>query len=153
MKMSPLQLKDHRFTRVAVKVIEGGDSSAVPSFEPTIWFEPVPETVNQWKLALAVKLASADSTKPFSYEAEIQVQGLVQTDDGFPEERREQLAVVNGLSILYSAVREMLLNITARSASGAVTLPTLSFVEMVTEARKQKTEAGQRPSPVPTKPA
>ena len=64
----------------------------------------------------------------------------MQVTDGLAQERKEQLALVNGFSVLYSAAREMLLNITARSAYGAVTLPTLSFVSLVTKARKQKTE-------------
>jgi len=144
--LSPLQLKDHRFTNLRVKAIEGGSPTAEPSFKSEIGFEPVPNTSDQWRLILTLQLKSADVSKPFSYEADIQIQGLVQVDSGFPEERKEQLAIVNGLSILYAAAREMLLNITSHSVYGAVNLPTLSFVNMVTEARKQKAES-QKPVP------
>jgi len=141
MKLSPLQLKEHRFTAVSVRTIEGGSPSAEPSLVPTIWFAP--HSLNEWRLALTVKLGSANVAQPFSYEADIQLQGLVQVTDDSLKERKEQLALVNGFSILYSAAREMLLNITSRAANGAVTLPTLSFVELVTEARKQK--AAEKP--------
>lgn len=138
--LSPTQLKDHRFTAVTVKTIEGADPNAQPSLKPSIWFQPVPDSRDQWRLVLTLLLTSADPSKPFPYEAELQLQGLVQVTDGLAQERKEQLALVNGFSVLYSAAREMLLNITARSAYGAVTLPTLSFVSLVTKARKQKTE-------------
>ena len=56
-------------------------------------------------------------------------------------ERKETMALVNGFSILCSASKEMLLNITARSAYRPVSLPALSFVSLVQEARKQKSKA------------
>jgi len=141
--LSPLQLKEHKFTNLRVKSIEGGSGSASPSLKPSIWFEAVANIPNQWRLVLTLELTSADPAKPFLYEADIQVQGTVEVNDGFPADKKEQLALVNGLSVLYSAAREMLLNITARSAHGAVNLPTLSFVQLVAEALKQKAETQQ----------
>lgn len=145
--LSPLQLKEHHFTNLRVKAIEGGSPSAEPMLKPEVWFERVPSTTDQWKLILNLQLASADAAKPFLFEAEIQIQGLVHVTEGFPEDRKEQLALVNGFSVLYSAAREMLLNITARSG-GAVNLPTLSFVNLVQEARKQKAETNKAPPQV-----
>ena len=37
------------------------------------------------------------------YEADMQVQGTVEVNEGFPLEKKEQLALVNGFSVLYSA--------------------------------------------------
>jgi preprotein translocase subunit SecB len=145
--LSPLQMKDHRFTNLRVKSLEFGSTSAKPSLRPTIWFEPVPETTNQWRLILTVVIASADATKPYAYEAEVQLQGLVEALEALPEERRQQIALVNGFSILYSAAREMLLNITARSAHGSMALPTISFVSMV----KQATKPPEKPTEQPVK--
>jgi preprotein translocase subunit SecB len=138
--LSPLQLKEHKFTNLRVKSIEGGSATAARSLKPSIWFEAVANTPNQWRLVLTLELTSADPAKPFVYEADFQVQGTVEVNDGFPPDKKEQLALVNGLSVLYSAAREMLLNITARSAYGAVNLPTLSFVKMVADALKQRAE-------------
>src|SRR5438445_12648058 len=101
--LSPLQLKDHRFTDLRVRSIEGGSPTAEPSLKPGIWYEAVPNNTNQWKLVLTLQLTSADPAKPYAYEAEIKIQGLVQVNDGFLQAKKEQLALVNGLSILYSA--------------------------------------------------
>jgi preprotein translocase subunit SecB len=95
---------------------------------------------------LTLQLGSEEATKPFAYEAELKLQGLVQVNDGFLEERKELLALVNGFSILYSAAREMLLNITARSGKGALTLPTISFVNLVKDAI-QKLTPPETPNP------
>jgi len=64
-----------------------------------------------------------------------------------PADQKEIMALVNGFSILCSAAREMLLNVTARSAYGPVSLPTLSFVSLVREARKQKAESQKATTP------
>jgi preprotein translocase subunit SecB len=144
--LSPLQLKEHGFTAVRIQAMEKGSSAAEPSLTTGIWFEQVPTNANQWKLVLTLQLGSKDAAKPFAYEAEIKLQGLVQVSDGFLQEQKEQLALVNGFSILYSAAREMLLNITARSAYGAMTLPTISFVNLVKE-KTQKATAPENPQP------
>ena len=87
--------------------------------------------------------------KPFAYEAELKLQGLVEVTYGFLQDRKEQLAFVNGFSILYSAAREMLLNITARSVYGAVTLPTISFVKLVADTLNPKEEQPKTAAPAP----
>jgi preprotein translocase subunit SecB len=142
-QLSPLQLKEHGFTSVNIQAIEGGSPSAEPSLKPVIWFEPVAQNPDQWRLILTIHLGSQDEAKPFAYHAEIILQGVVQVNEGFLQERKEQLALVNGFSILYSAAREMLLNITARSLFGAVTLPTISFVTTVKEALQAKAPQSQ----------
>lgn len=144
--LSPLQLKDHRFTNLRVKFIEGGSATAEPSLKQEIGFVAVPNTTDEWQLVLTLQLGSSDASKPFLYDVEIQVHGIVQVSEGFPADRKEQLALVNGFSMLYSAAREMLLNVTARSG-GAVSLPTLSFVALVQDALKQKSEAQAQPPP------
>ena len=110
--LSPVQLKQHGFTTLLVRAIPGGTLANLPSLEP----------------------------RPFAYEADIQIQALIEVGNHLPADQKETMALVNGFSILYSAAREMLLNVTARSAYGPVSLPTLSFVSLVQEARKQKAE-------------
>jgi preprotein translocase subunit SecB len=147
--LSPLQMKDHRFTNLRVKSLEFGSIAAKPSLKPTIWFEQVADTTNQWRLILTLLIASADPAKAFAYEAEVQLQGLVEALEDLPSEKRQQIALVNGFSILYSAAREMLLIVTARSAHGPMSLPTISFVEMV----KQATKPAEKPAEEATKAA
>jgi preprotein translocase subunit SecB len=147
--LSPLQLKDHRFTNLRVKSLKFGSISAKPSLKPTIWFEQVSDTTNQWRLVLTIVIASADAAKPYAYEGEVPLQGLVEALEALPQERRQQIALVNGFSILYSAAREMLLNVTARSAHGAMMLPTISFVDMVKQATQKPVEEPQKQEPAP----
>jgi len=144
--LSALQLKEHAFTNIRVVAVQGGSPAAEPALHPTLWFARVANTLNQWRLMLTVKLASADVAKPFLYHLEIQIQGIVEMTGEMLEDRREQLALVNGFSILYGAAREMLLTITARCAYGAVSLPTLSFAELVAEAKRRTSEAQKSPS-------
>ena len=144
--MSPLQLKRHCFTTIVLKAVERGSADAPALLSPDIRFERNPEAANQWRLSLSLKVRSGDDKKPFAYEAEVKVQGLVEVSDKFPEEKREQLAAINGFSILFSAAREMLLNLTARSLHGPLTLPTLNFTALVDSHRKRAQQA-----PVPPK--
>jgi preprotein translocase subunit SecB len=150
--LSPLQLKEHSFTNVRVKCIADGSPTASPSLKQSIWFDAVANTTNQWRLTLTIEVTNENPQKPFLYEAEIQIQGTVEVGNEFPSNKREQLALVNGLSVLYSAAREMLLNITSRSAHGGLNLPTLSFVKLVDDALKQKAEQDKNAEPA-TKPA
>jgi preprotein translocase subunit SecB len=90
-------------------------------------------------------MKSTDAQKPFIYEADVAIQGVVEVQQNFPTERREQLAVVNGLSLLYSAIREMLLMMTARSGHGPMCVPTLSFIEIVANKNAQEKAKEDRP--------
>lgn len=109
----------------------GGKREGQTTFNREVGFSPIPNKPNEWQLELTIKLASIEKTKPFIYEFEIQVIGVVELVVELPADRREQLAVVNGLSILYGAVREMVINLTGRSPYGALTLPTLSFTDVL----------------------
>lgn len=128
--LSPLQLKQHFFTEFSVKAFEKGSQKAEIVMEPAIACGRDPKLPNHWRLVLEFKLKSADPEKPFLYEAEAAILGLIEVNSGYPEEKREQLAFVNGLSLLYSALREMLLTVTGRCAQGALCLPTLNFADL-----------------------
>jgi preprotein translocase subunit SecB len=129
--LSPLQLRQSCFTQISLHANPTGTPNGQISLDPVIWFQNNPQNANEWLLSLRVIVKSTDTQKPFIYEADVGIQGVVEVQDGFPTEKREQLAVVNGLSLLYSAVREVLLMMTARSVHGTTCLPTLSFIEVV----------------------
>lgn len=151
---SPLQIRRHFFTRFSVIPNATGTADGAHTLEPAIWFQKRAEEPNQWALSLAVALKSATPEQPNLYEADIEMFGVVEVLDGFPQEKAEQLAVVNGLSLLYSAIREMFLTITARSARGALALPVLSFVDVLAnpsgpqQPQLTQSEPPQPPSPV-----
>ena len=67
----------------------------------------------------------ADSVFPYSFL--IEAEGLFAIDhDGALDERR-RLVAINGASILYGAMREHLLTLSARHRHGPVLLPCLDF--------------------------
>ena len=89
-------------------------------------------------------------SNPFCYEADIVAVGVVEVMGEIPSERREAIAAVNGLSVLYGACREMLINITARSIFGPVTIPTLNFQKALEEAKQNLPTDQKPPEPVTT---
>jgi len=113
------------------------------SIEPLISFQNNPENANQWLLCLRVLMKSTDTQTPFIYEVDVAIQGIVELQEDYPGEKREQLAAVNGLGLLYSAVREMVLMITARSLHGIMCLPTLNFIEIVANRKAQEQTPGK----------
>lgn len=54
----------------------------------------------------------------------------------------EDLAAVNGTSLLWSAVREQVLSLTSRMQAGPVTLPSMNFHDL-----KQKEDAAEQAAP------
>ena len=146
--LSPLQLKNYFFTHLSVHANPKGTQAGSLTLEPSISFQKNADTASQWSLAVRVILKSNDPQTPFPYEADISIQGLVEVHESFPAEKREQLAVVNGLGLLYSAIREMVLTVTARLANGPLCLPTLNFTEVV--ANKNAQEKLKESTPVST---
>jgi len=144
--LSPLQLRHSCFTHISVAANPTGTPSGQVSLDPVVSLQNNPENANQWLLSLRVIMKSTDPQKPFIYEADVAIQGVVEVHESFPAERREQLAAVNGLGLLYSAIREMLLMMTARSGHGPMCLPTLNFVEVV--ANKTAQERAKENAPV-----
>jgi preprotein translocase subunit SecB len=144
--LSPLQLKQHFFTVICLKAVPKPAKDGKPHLKPTVRCKADPTKPNHWRLNLYLKLESAVPEKPFPYEGEVEIQGLVEVSNKFAAGKREQLAKVNGMSLLYSAAREMLLNLTARSAHGALCLPTLNFQEVFANDHKgEEQKAAEKP--------
>lgn len=145
MQLSPLQLLEYTFDSVSVGPVEG--YKANPAFAPGLVFSP-------GKLAMSAEtgLALLDEMEKYSdfgvkltlrvgpkvdaqapYNIQISVRGIVRMHltqvNGQAEERRVR-ALVNGASLLYGAVREMVSTITSRSAHGPLLLPSLSFQDL-----------------------
>ncbi len=97
-------------------------------------------------------LAQPDSTsQKFSpYTIDIAAEAVVLVPNG--AERLgspEDLAVVNGTSLLWSAVREQVLSLTARMRAGPVMLPTVHFHDLKKQAAAQPAApAAELPEPL-----
>jgi preprotein translocase subunit SecB len=136
--LSPVQLKGHCFPIVSIRANMNAKATGTIEAEQQIAFVPIPNVPNHWNLQLQVKYCSANPSDPFYYDVQICAAGTVEIAEEIPPDKRERLAVVNGLSMLYGACREMVLGITARSMYGACSLPSLDFAQVIKEAEEHQ---------------
>lgn len=69
--------------------------------------------------------------KPTPYMVDVGVVGIFNVLPSLPAERRRDLITVNGASILYGVVRELVLSLTSRFLAGPLTLPGMNFQDHV----------------------
>lgn len=139
MNPSMLQLKHYHFTAFSLQ--SRATVADVPRLEtddlyPALPAEELapqvslaePDTDDPREFAVAVKLEyTPPDGSSFPYCFLIEAEGLFTiAQDGAVEERRK-LVAVNGASILYGAMREHLLTVSARHQHGPVLLPCLDF--------------------------
>ena len=145
MQLSPLQLLEYTFGGVSVMPVDG--YVADPEFPPALVFFPgklalTAETSLQqlneennysdFKVSLKLCVAPKEGAEA-PYQVQVFVSGVVRIHlsktDGQAEERRVR-AFVNGVSLLYGVIREMVVNITSRSVHGQFLLPSLNFADL-----------------------
>lgn len=145
MQLSPLQLLEYVFDGVSVQPVEGYKID--PEVSPNLVFFPGKLSISaevgidllaeepkysDYGVSLALKVGpKSDELAP--YEVHVTVKGLVRMHlvqaDGQAEERRVR-ALVNGVSLLYGAVRDQVMTITSRSVHGPFLLPSVSFADL-----------------------
>ena len=84
---------------------------------------------NCWRADLSIVVRPADEKQPLPYEIEASISGIFRVVAQMEADAARRLAYVNGMSILYSSIRETVLLLTGRSAGGPYVLPALSFVD------------------------
>ena len=75
-----------------------------------------------WHMAVTVVLREAKKESPTRYNARLTVPGAFALRADVPEEKRSRIIRANGGGLLLSAVREMLISVTSRSAHGPLEL-------------------------------
>jgi preprotein translocase subunit SecB len=73
----------------------------------------------------------------FPYDIEMEMLGVFNAD-GFKEAERHAMLLVNGASMLYGAMREMLMTITYRCMHGPVLLPSVHFIKLEQDYREKQ---------------
>lgn len=148
MQLSPLQLLKYTFDGVSVMPVDG--YVADPKFSPELVFFP-------GKLAISAEtgLQLLNDEKSYSdftvllklrvgpkegnqapYQVQASISGVVRmhlSQAGGQAEERRVRALVNGVSLLYGVIREMVSNITSRSVHGQLLLPSLSFADLANQ--------------------
>lgn len=139
MKPSPLQLKQLLYTRLTVEPIgQYLNVETAPAYE--FDFEGVNFTGS-----VNTALADGQNDDPRDYVVDLRISfpgevgkqtpyrvdagviGFFQISDLIKKSEREDIVTVNGASLLYSAMREIVASITSRSVFGIMTLPTMNF--------------------------
>lgn len=155
MKPSPIQLLRLMFKHVKVELDSGNLPSQIPNpLEAVFTFDGVSihtevgigeadpqDNGKLFFLELKVVVdnepqAEATNQKFSPYTIDIAVEGIVLVPNGAEKlGLPEDLAVVNGTSLLWSAVREQVLSLTARMRAGPVMLPTVHFHDLKSGAK------------------
>lgn len=137
--MSPLQLKQLLFGRIHVEAIDSTrlpENTWAPNFDLSgvlirTHIEVDPKEVDEagfkkFVVAMILQIPNSDEDEVLApYTIDVQAQALFEMAPMEDEEKRESLMKINGASVIISAIREQITQITARSIYGPLTLPTL----------------------------
>lgn len=138
---SPLQLKQLLYSKIQIEAVDALDEDM---WAPTFNFDGV--AINSevllvvqegeeedpkdfmMLLKLSVRNDSEEDGKLSPYTFDIHSQAWFEMAPIFDVEKRESLVRINGASMIVSAMRELLTQLTARSVYGPMTLPSLRFL-------------------------
>ncbi len=160
MIVAPIQLHQLSFRRVAVEIDEGylakgefGQADKHFDFEGVVivthvGFSPLDQEARSLEknflltLRVVVNNEAPDDgseSKPSPYLVDIEAGGIIGVAKGAEKLGDiEKIVLVNGTSMLWSAIREQVSNLTARMPLGIATLPTVHFQDL----RRQRVEDG-----------
>jgi preprotein translocase subunit SecB len=131
MKISPLLLERHVFKRVEIVASQGPDKDATNLLNVTLSCARHQDEPNRFLIGLNLKITpDQHSGKTPAYTGEVSIEGHFRVSPEIPADQQQVLAVANGAGILFGAIREMVIGITARGPWPALMLTTLSFVDM-----------------------
>jgi len=124
---SPLILDRHFFSKVEVNSHVDGNPKAINLLNFQLELGKSPDNERLAQLILKLKIDPPTDQKS-TYTGEIHAVGLFRVADNWPKEKIDELIECHGASVLFAAVRELLLNITSRGPWPPVLLSTFSFM-------------------------
>lgn len=68
-----------------------------------------------------------EEQKPAPYKIDVSALGIIEIAEVVEPEKRRNLALVNGASLVYGAIRELITTVTSRCIPGPFILPTTDF--------------------------
>lgn len=72
------------------------------------------------------------------YDIEFSAIGHFKVSKKIPENKRKEFVIVNGCSIIYGAIREQVMTITARSIHGILILPVAHFLDKLEQSQENE---------------
>lgn len=154
MKVASLQPKGITFEEVSIQYARDENGNSVPAIDFDFQnvrlqcevghadYEEDAEAPTGDSMLVSVRLR-IDNTegKTAPYTMNVAVSGLFKwLNTEVTGEKRKDLIVVNGATILYGSIREMTLSVTSRSASGPMLLPAVNFEDNRPSLMKQRQE-------------
>jgi preprotein translocase subunit SecB len=122
---SPLILDRHFFSKVEVNSHVDGQIGTPNLLHCQLELGQAPDDKNLFQLVLRLKIASPPDKKP-TYTGEIHAVGLFRVIDNWPNDKAN-LIETYGASVLFAAIRELLMNLTSRGPWPPVLLNTFNF--------------------------
>lgn len=128
--LSSLQLKHAVFSEVSLTANPDPKSESRIRLLPSITAGHLVDDVHNWRIELTIKFGT-DPEDGLPYSGSFVVVGFFVLHDSVPQQELEAVATINGASLLYGIIREMVSNLSARAAHGPLLLPTLDFRKVV----------------------
>jgi preprotein translocase subunit SecB len=136
MKASPLSLRDVTFLNVHVQInadftddIDDFNFDGV-NFTWGIRHGKQNDEGTDWWVGVEMAVDNS-AEKQCPYKIYIKAAGMFSIDEHYDPARRESFVYDSGASLIYGAIREMVMNITSRSARGSLMLPTASLLNIL----------------------
>ena len=127
---SPLHLHDYFLTELNFRInpLFKSDQSPLFSLKDLQVKREIQDLSESEKKRMILRVShqpKSEINSPYSFTVE--VMGTLEISKKFPEEKKQMLLQVNGASILYGVIREILRSITSNAPYSQVLLPSLSF--------------------------
>lgn len=148
---SPLRLEDYNVVEFHLEAsgTPPGDSANV-ALQHGYQLQPHKTERRKFRLELSVGI-NRDAETISAYRGSVRVEGFFEVDPEFPADKAEALSRVNGASILYGFVRDLVRDFTGQSRHGRLTLPTVSFASLANDASKPSARPARKKKPAARK--
>ena len=123
---SPLQLDHYYFTKIALEAHEKGDANITNVVKNTVEISTAVGHPRRFRVQSDLDLLAPEGKQP-SYTGSLQIVGFFTVDDAWPPDQINTLVYINAPSLLFGALREMIITLTARGPAPAVLLNTVTF--------------------------
>jgi preprotein translocase subunit SecB len=141
MSPAPLQLERHFFSKILVEAHGDAEGVSAHRLNCSVEVERATDNARRFQVILNLKLERQPDQKT-TYTGEVQAVGFFRVVDDYGDEAKTlSLVETNGATLLYGAIRELLINLSARGPWAAISLPTVTFlrpVELSTVRARQK---------------
>jgi preprotein translocase subunit SecB len=139
--ISPIQTRRHWINRVVFEPLDNQVANSTYEAHISLKHE---KTDGCWRVVLKVEFGGKHPEQAV-HNGQIEFEGLFDVHPEFPQDKVEELVRMNGGAILYGAVRELVLNLTARSKFGPFEMPTID-ARMFRKPPENTTASETRPA-------